>query len=522
MNNKATVNNSIVGKYSVFRASIAISIAMVMIKLLTFVREMVLATSFGAGAVTDAFVLSVSIPTVVLMFLGNAVATQFIPQYTRINDEALRLRFTNSVITGLMLIGTLFAAVFTIFPGALVYLFAPKLSSEAFILAERLLRLMVWSSISILLSGVFRAFLQINSKFFAAAISDGVVMLFVILSIIITKATGFLFFLGVGVTLGNFVSVIILIIMSRKKHLRYKPELCIRDSNFKNMIILMLPIALSSAVSEINQMVDKNLASSLDSGTISSLSYAGHIINFVSSILGVSIATAVFPRFANMAAIGNISEIKKELVSRIVALFTLLLPITIVLVLMAQPIIRTLFESGEFNSHSTKVTSECLRMYGLGIIASCLYPSVSQVFYAMKKTKIVAIVSIITSFTGIVLNLILIRFWQHQGLAFATSTVNTLYFLILLVILRVHYGALGFRKQMPEVAKIVISSALFGALIYFCARFLPVSTGTRLQGLLWISIAGTGAFALYAALLWVMKSQTVLTLLNKLPFVNKY
>ncbi|MDR2664778.1 MAG: murein biosynthesis integral membrane protein MurJ [Oscillospiraceae bacterium] len=496
-------------KNTILRASIAVSAATVLLRLLGFLREIVLASNFGAGSVSDAFVIAMTAPGIVLAVVSSTVTAIYIPQYTGIDGEAGREKFTNGVLTLLFFAGLVFAAVFTAYPQALVYVFASSLEPEAFELAVIFLRIMVWSAIPLLLMGIFRAYLQIKSLFFTAMISEALINLFAVTSIVSGKATGSLILLGIGAAAGNAASMAVLYIFCRRKGLRLRPRFNPRDEHIASMFRLMLPLALSAAVLEINQIIDKNLASSLVSGTVSSLNYAVKINNVVAALIGTAVTTALFPKMAELAAGDDIGELKKHLVTCVTSLLPLLLPLTAGVMIMARPIIRILLERGAFNPEDTARTAQCLQMYAVGMLAGNLAPLVTRAFYAMRRARLPAIISAVSVAIGIALNLLMIGTLKHRGLALATSISNTLCLALLLVALRKKVGPLGLRPQMGEFLKIVAATAIMGAAVWYAVRHAPVLSGSYAQCLTWtVAIAG-GAAVLYGALLVLLRVKAV-------------
>jgi putative peptidoglycan lipid II flippase len=502
-------------KNTILRASIAVSAATVLLRLLGFLREIVLAANFGAGPVSDAFVIAMTAPGIVLAVISTTVTAIYIPQYTGIDSEAGRERFTNGVLTLLFFAGLIFAAAFTVYPQALVYVFASSLEPEAFELAVIFLRIMVWSAVPLLLMGIFRAYLQVKSMFFTAMISEALVNLFAVISIMAGKATGGLVLLGIGAAVGNAASMAVLLLFCRRNGMRFRPRFNLRDEHIASMFRLMLPLALSAAVLEINQIIDKNLASSLVSGTVSSLNYAVKINNVVAALIGTAVTTALFPKMSELAAGDDIGALKKHLVTCVTSLLPLLLPLTVGVVIMARPIIRILLERGAFNPEDTARTAQCLQMYAVGMLAGNLAPLVTRAFYAMRHAKIPAIISAVAVAVGIALNLLMIGPLQHRGLALATSISNTLCLALLLVALRKKVGPLGLRPQMGEFCKIAASAAIMGAAAWYATHRAPVLSGTYTQCLVWtVAIAG-GAVVLYGALLLLLRVKAVRNILRK-------
>lgn len=499
-------------KPSLLRASLTISLATILLRLFGLLREITLAATYGAGAVSDAFVIAMTAPGILLVIFNNAINAVYVPQYT--NTEGDRNRFTSNLVTLLSVVGLCFALIFTVFPQALVYLFASSIAPETFALASKLLRIMVWSAIPMLLLGIFRGFLQIKKMFFVATISDALVNVFVIASIFSGKLTGNLYLMGIGAVIGNVASVAMLIFFSIRKGMRYRPCLELHDPHIKEMLWLMLPLMLSAAVLEINQVIDKNLASSLISGTVSSLNYAAKINGIVTALIGTSVGIAFFPRMSELVAENDFVSLKKHLLENVKVLFPLLLPLTVGIVLMAKPVTRLLLERGAFNPADTARTAACLRMYALGLLAANLTQLVTRVFYAMRQVKWPAIASTIALAIGISLDLLLIGPLGHSGLALATSISSTLSVILMLVMLQKKIGSLGLREYLKEFGKVAGAVAVMGVLVWVAMKYCPILTGTYMQCLMWTVLVAGGGMMVYAALLVAFRVEIMYTMVR--------
>jgi putative peptidoglycan lipid II flippase len=485
----------------------AVSAATILLRILGLIREIVLAAAYGAGTVSDAYIIATTVPSVILLVIGNAVTATYIPQCASHNGD--KNQFTSSLLTMLFIVGFIFAFIFTLFPQALVYIFASKLAPDAFDLASKLLQVMVWSAIPMLLIGIFRAYLQIKKIFFVAIASDALINFCAVISIILGKFTESLILLGIGVMIGNIASMAVLVVFCKKKGLRYYPRIDFRDEHIRNMLKLMLPITLAAAVLEINQIIDKNLAASLVSGTVATLSYSSKLNNVVTELVGSAVTIALFPRMSELAAEDNISALKKHLIRWVITLTPMLLPLTVGMVLIAKPIVQILLERGAFEPEDTQRTAECLQMYALSILATNFSPLFIRGFHAMKQAKIPAILSAISVAGGIALKLSLIGTFQHRGLALGTSVTSMLYTILLVIMFRKTVGALGLREQVPELAKITFASATMGVFVWFAIRNTPIMNGAYMQCLFWTVIIVGIAVILYGGLLVLLKVKVI-------------
>jgi putative peptidoglycan lipid II flippase len=492
-------------KKNIIKASFVVAAATLLLRIVGFFREVTLASTYGAGIVSDAFVIAMIVPSVFFALFGVAIGTIYIPQY--VNVGADREHFTNNLLTFVLLVALAFAIIFSIFPQLLVHMLATKIAPETFILATDLMRIMVWSAIPVLLAGIFRAYLQIKNFFFIAISSDIMINIFIIISIVCGKMTNHLIFMGFGVTVGNFVSLAILVIFCWRKDLRYRPLLDLKDPHLLEMFRLTLPVLITTAVLEINQIVDKNLAATLVIGTVSSLNYAAKINNVVSATIGMSVSIALFPKISEMAADGDKMALKKDVVNCIKNLMPLLLPLTVGVVLLAEPLIRILLERGEFMPEATRRTAECLQMYALAMIAANLNPLLTKAFYAMRQAKLPAVFSSISVAAGIMLNFIFIGPLKHRGLALASSISLWVSVALLGVALRKHTGPLDFRSFAGELGKAVIASGMMGIFVWIVSKRLALLTKTYWGCFVWTGAIVLAAILLYGLAMVIMRSK---------------
>ena len=157
------------GGAQIFSKALTVAVFTAVSRFLGFLRELALSYFYGAGRVSDAFVVAFTVPSVVFGFLSSAAAVCYIPLYQE--NRARKDFFTSNVLNITLLIGFVFSAVFTFFPEAVTFVFASRLDAETFALAARFMRVMVWCAAFVFAADVLRGFLQIKNAFFASTAS---------------------------------------------------------------------------------------------------------------------------------------------------------------------------------------------------------------------------------------------------------------------------------------------------------------------------------------------------------------
>lgn len=184
---------------------------------------------------------------------------------------------------------------------------------------------------------------------------------------------------------------------------------------------MSLPVFIGVAINELNVLVDKSLASSLVSGSISALNYANKLNSLILGVFISAITTVIFPLLAKESNSGNIKGMKMIMRYGVNLILLITIPATVGLIVLAKPIVEVAFETGEFDATATIMTTQALIFYSLGLVAMALRLLITKVYYSLQDTKTPMVNSAISVGFNIVLNIILVRFMTHAGLALATS-----------------------------------------------------------------------------------------------------
>jgi len=467
---------------TILTSTIFVASATLLVRFFSFLREITLASSYGAGMVSDAFIVAFTVPGSVLALVGASTAAVFIPAYTRVEGD--KEYFTSNVLTILALIGLLFTAVFATFPQALVFVFASQLDAQTFELTAQMLRIMVWSAIPILLFGVLQSYLQIKNAFFTAAILVIPVNIYTILSIMLSRAAETTFIMGYGVVAGNIMALFLLFVAVFRKGFKYKPVIDFKMPELKMLLVMLAPVMVSTFINEINLIADRNFASSLPVGTISSLNYAGKTINILIGTIGASVATVLYPRMSKYAAQDNIAEIRRCVTGSVNKLIPILLPAVVGIIILARPIVRIVFERGEFTDQNTKMAMEGLQMYAPLLVFSCINVIFIRALFSVRDTKTPAIITAISVAIGIALKFLFIGPLAHKGLALSSSISAMLSLVLLFFALRRRIGLLSFKKNISEWVKIQLALIIMAAAVAAGYHLLPVMDGSTIQCIL--------------------------------------
>ena len=469
-------------------------------------REAVLAHYFGANYITDGFVLAYQIPYLILSFFVGATATTYISINAGLRQEE-KNRFFSNIITIFLLLSTALTLLLVLLPRPFISLLSSSdIKPETRVVANQLLRYMGLATIPLLLASILSAQLQVSGKFFIATAYQIFNNIFIIIGIVFAHTFSFLPWMGIGMTIGNTLSLFVLILFNRDPSLQYRPLIDCHDPHLRQFFILLTPMILSTLVGEVNAIVDRRMASSLDEGTVSVLNYASKVNGVFSAIIGMSVGTAFFPRMSEFAQSNDIDGMKDQTALGIRIILPILLPLTIGIIILAQPLIRILLERREFNREATIRTAQCLQMFVIGLFAVNLNQIITRAFYARKKTRLPAILSAVSVALNIICILVLIGPLGARGPALATSISGTALLLGLRLFLRKDIGDLHIYDK-PEWLKLFLATGIMSISIFAISRFVPFMTTSYFVCALMLGGTVLGAILLYAGVLIVTKSE---------------
>ncbi len=460
----------------VAQAAGILMVAMMLSRVLGYVREAVLASSFGASWETDAFLAAFTIPDLFYdLLVGGILSAAFIPVFssylaTDREEEAWEMASTMINLTVLLMAACIiFGMVFTV---PLTKLVAYNFSGETLDLAVKLTRVMFPAFVILALNGLIMGILNSYKHFAAPAIGSVAYNFFIIVfGLVFAKQWGIMAF-AVGVVVGHIANLVIQLPVLYKKGLRYKFILNLRHPGVRKMLILMLPAMLGMAANRINLIVNQTIASTINEGSITALRLANRLMWLPLGVFAGSIAVAVFPTMTSQAARKEMTDFKNTLSMGLRSIFLVIIPASVGLAVLSEPIIRMLFERGEFTHGATKITAYALIFYCVGLFAQAAIWIITRAFYALQDTLRPVLIAISTIVINIALNLLLRPYMAEKGLALAFSLTGIYNMVLLLYFLRRKIGPIDLRKTTRSFFLILGSSAVMGVAAYMVAYYL--------------------------------------------------
>ena len=481
---------------------------------LGFVREMVLANYYGTSYVSDVFVAVQNIPAIIFTVFGTAVTTGFIPLYTEIKvkkNKELADRFANNVFNIFCLLSVFLTILGVLFSKQLVKLFAGGFQGETFILCNQFAKIIMPTCIAIILVYVYNAYLQIEGYFNQNSLMNVPYNLIQIAFIAIGFYVGNAYILAVGLLLASFGQFVYLRVLIKKKtDFRHRRVLDLRDTNIRQMLILVGPVFISTGVNQLNSIVDRSMASGLVEGSVSALNYSSEVANMVTQVVILSLTTILYPKMTELFARNNKAEKNSFTLTYINVVSLLVLPLAALIFAFSKEIVQILFGRGAFNENTVVFVSRALKIYALGIVGASFRDVLNKVFYSMKDTKTPMINGTIAVAVNIGLNILLVKKFEYLGLALATSVSATVCTILLLIQMCKKMDGFKYGKAIGTFIKAFFAMACMCAGI---AGIMPFFDS--LNDLCRCFVGGIIGVVIYVCALLVFREQTIRQAINK-------
>ena len=472
-----------------------------------FARDVAIAAVFGAGSASDAFFIAQRIPNLFRrMFAEGAFAAAFVPLLNAARAESLDAMqaFAGQSLLRMLLYLGLFTVLVELAAPLVAALFAPgfRADAEQFTLLVQLLRLCFPYLIFISLAALAASWLQCQQRFAASAYAP------VLLNLALLAACwqawrsgGDIIYLGWGILAAGIAQCLLLFFCAHRRGLR--PTLRWRpNQRVQRLYKLMLPTMFSASVTQLSLLIDSILASLLVSASVSWLYFADRLMELPLGLIGVSIATVVLPKLSAQALEHDQSAYRQTLDWALRLSIGLALPAALALALIAEPLIKLIYQHQAFGAENVHPVSQALRAYALGLPFFMLVKIITNAYFAHQDSRTPMRCALIATACNIALSLLLVQFYAATGLALATSLGAVINVLLLLVILhrRGWYSCVNLESGRELFAILIACAGLVGYLVWLQASLSDWLAGSWGQLALATALLCGGGLLLYLTL----------------------
>lgn len=488
----------------------AVSSITMLSRVLGFVRDTIIARTFGAGVATDAFFVAFKLPNLLRrIFAEGAFSQAFVPilaEYkTQQGEEAART-FVAYIAGLLTLVLALVTAVGVLAAPWIVWATAPGFIAdvERFELTTDLLRVTFPYIFLISLSSLAGAVLNTWNRFAVPAFVP---------TLLNVSMIGFAVFLtpyfdppvmalGWAVLVGGLLQLAYQLPHLKKIGMLVLPRLNLKDSGVWRVLKLMGPAIFGVSVSQISLIINTIFASFLVAGSVSWMYYADRLMELPSGVLGVALGTILLPALSKTHASADRVEYSRLLDWGLRLCFLLVLPCSLALALLAEPLTVALFQYGKFNGHDALMTQHALIAYSVGLLGIILIKVLAPGFYAMQNIRTPVRIAVVTLVSTQLMNLVFVGPLQHAGLALAISLGACLNAGLLFWKLRSHQLFQAQPGWGGFIFKLVVAVSAMVAVLLLSMQFMPPwSDGGMLERFLRLgALVAAGMFTYFATL----------------------
>lgn len=503
---------------SFFRVAAWLAVVSLVAKVLGFGREQAIAWRFGASAGVDSYVAALGVPQLFAGLLGGAIAVSFLPVYTAERAQG-RGRSLSTTVGFILLVASLLATLITIvFAEQIVSVLVGSFSLEQQAQAAMLLRVLSAGTMFMSLTFFLTMLLNAHREFTLPALSPVIQNAVIVIGLVgmgIAGIKGLAWLTIFAATL----PLLLLLVVAFRRGLPVFGRPSFADPALAKVLKLGMPILISSLFGQLYIIVDRRLASGLDTGSLAALNFSNKLVQLPIGLFIAALATAIYPALSEQVAQGDLKKFGETISSSLRVLILILIPSSVAFFVLRYPLVRLAFERGSFDEAATGMTALALGYYTIGLLGAAAAQILARAFYSLQDTLTPVKVGIATALVNTGFALVLVKPLAHGGLALA----NSLGFLFNSgVLMYVLYRRLG----KADLKLVGLSLQVLGISLVMGLIALLVFNGFSNYGLLVPLAAATSVASLFYAggllLLGVPEARQVMTMvISRLPGGNK-
>ena len=451
------------------KSSGAMSAATLISRVFGMVREMVYARFMGDGPVASAFILAFQIPNLFRRLLGEgALSAAFIPIFKEKEKTAGDLEMwkaANAVISGLVVASAVCIGLAVV--ALSVVLALGSLNGETRLMLQ-LLRLMFPYMLMVCLTAVFMGMLNARGHFFIPAMGATMLNVIMIGSVLFlaprlgrTLETQ-IFGLAIGVLVAGIAQAAFQLPTLRHEGFKYAWVPPWKNETVREVVIKMVPGMLGVAAFQINVLLTQGMSYWVDPRIVASFNYAVRLMELPQGVFGISLATYLLATLSGLAAEKKYAEFRSTLLQGLGYIMFVNLLASALLLTLAEPIVRLIFERGHFDSMSTQRATGALVCLAPGLAAFSVVNILVRAFYALGDTKTPMQISIVCLVLNLVFAFWLISPLKQAGLGLANTLSSILNVWLLGFAMRRKLTRLELAALRPAVLGMFAAAILAG------------------------------------------------------------
>jgi putative peptidoglycan lipid II flippase len=479
------------------------------------VREIVFAAYFGVHGPASAFTIANLVPNFVAqLFAQSALSAAFVPVFTDLlqkgrRKEALRLA---STLFWIMLIGLgALVAIFILAAGLIMPIFiGPKFSSELVTLTVGLSRVLFPIILLLGLNGLLVGILQSYEHFTIPAIAPAVWNA-VIIVLLVVLAPHFhgddrIYAFSVGILVATVVQLGMSFGALGRIDFRLRVQIDWHDPRIKQVFMLMLPVAVGLGIVNLDQVINAGFGSLVSEEAPRAIENAFRVYMLPQGLFSVAVATVLFPTLSRMASRRDPDAMRSLIGNGMRQINLLMIPATAFLLVLAEPVVRLLFQRHAFNHTATHLVAIALFWFALSLPFGGINLLLTRTFFAVQRPWIPTRLAALNIVVDIIVSLSLYKPLGVAGLVIGTVAANAVMTVLQLHRLRIGLnGRLDLAQTVMITVRILVASALLAGVSWGVWKLLESLLGTSLAAqIVSVGAAGLAGVFVYIRAVLVM------------------
>jgi putative peptidoglycan lipid II flippase len=456
------------------------------------VREVVAASYFGTSGPASAFTIAFLVPNLVANLFGNAVlSAAFVPVFTDLLQQNRRrdaFRLASTLFWIMLLVLGAITALFVLGAGVVMPLFTgPKFSASLDTLTVGLSQVLFPVVLLLGLSGLVVGILQSYDRFTVQAIAPAVWNLVIIVLLVVLHphfhGQNEIYAYAIGILVATGVQFLMVLGALGRIDFRLQFHIDWRDPRVKRVFVLMLPITIGLGIVNLDQLINSAFGTLVSEHAPRAIDNAFRIYMLPQGMFSVAVATVLFPTLSRLASRRDPVGMRRTVGNGMRQINLLLIPAAAFMIVLATPIVRLIFERGNFGHESTEQVSEALLWFAFSLPFGGLNLLLTRTFFAVQRPWIPTRMAMINMAVDIVVSIGLYKPLGIAGLVIGTLAANVVMTALLMHQLRIGLnGRVEGAQTTMITARILLASALLAGVSWLVWYALNYLFGTSLPG----------------------------------------
>ena len=435
------------------------------------IREIAAAALYGTKGPIAAFVVAFQVPNLLRSLVADAaLSAAFVPIFTELDEQGRKEeagRLAGAFFGLITLVLGLISLLAVVTAPWVMPLFAPGLSPALQDDLVRLSQIMFPIVVLLGLTGLVMGILQANNQFTPIAFAPVLWNVVIIIGLVgvtpLVPSDQRIYVYAVGILLGTVVQFVYLLPFLRGKG-PFPLSIGRHNPHVRRVLVLMIPVTIGLGLINFTLVINTYFAARVSDDSVRAIDAAFRLYILPQGIFSVAVSTVLFPAISRLAARGDVPGMRRAISDGTRLIFFLLIPATVFLALLAEPVTQLVFEYGQFDAAATSLTSTALLFFTVGLVFNGASLLLIRAFFSLKQPWVPTKVAVLTLAVNIVLDLVLSQLMGTGGIPLATSIASFVGFVVLAYLLEQELGGLEREWLLDGFVRTAIAAVWLGAL----------------------------------------------------------